>query len=519
MRTRLTVSCLSLALLTACRSAPPPNIIFVFADDHASQAIGAYGDRLAPLSPTPNIDRLAREGMLFRNAFVTNAICAPSRAVILTGKHSHANGILTNAERFDSSQVTFPKLLQRGGYQTAIVGKWHLKSDPTGFDYWEVLSDQGVYYNPDFLTVGGTVRDTGYVTDLITDRVLDWLRSGRDPAKPFMLMYQHKAPHREWSPGPEFLSQYDDVEIPEPPTLFDDYAGRTSATRTQEMTLARHMHLGYDLKLWPNTVEPDDPANAWMAGLRARMTDEQRSAWDDAYAAGNEWFRRSPPRGDDLTRWKYQRYLKDYLRTVASVDDNLGRLLDYLDESGLAEHTVVVYASDQGFFLGEHGWYDKRWMYEESLRMPLIVRWPGVTAPGSENSDLVQNLDFAETFLEIAGVPVPTEMQGRSLVPLLRGRHPDGWRDDIYYHYYEFPGVHAVQRHYGIRTDRYKLIHYYLIGEWELFDLQRDPDELRSVYDDPGYADVVADLRARLAELRRIYGVPEEDPIPPPPEP
>jgi arylsulfatase A-like enzyme len=520
MRHRSLVSWLALALLAACRSAPPPppNIIVVFTDDHAPEAIGAYGGRLAALDPTPGIDRLAREGMLFRNAFVTNAICAPSRAVILTGKFSHLNGILTNAERFDSSQVTFPKLLQAAGYQTAIVGKWHLKSDPTGFDYWEVLPGQGVYYNPDFLTAAGTVRDTGYVTDLITDKALEWLAHGRDPERPFLLMFQHKAPHREWSPGPEYLTRWRDAEVPEPATLFDDYAGRTSAARTQEMTLAHHMHLGYDLKLWPNTVAPADPANDWMAGLRARMTADQLAAWDAAYGPGNDSFRRDPPRGDALTRWKYQRYLQDYLRTVASLDANVGRLLDYLDASGLAENTIVVYASDQGFFLGEHGWYDKRWMYEESLRMPLIVRWPGVTPPGSENADLVQNLDLAETFLAMAGVPVPGEMQGRSLVPLLQGRRPADWRDGIYYHYYEYPGVHAVQRHYGIRTDRYKLIHYYLIDEWELFDLERDPDEMRSVYDDPGYATVVTDLKARLTALRQAYAVPEEDPIPPPPD-
>ena len=516
MHRRSLVSLLSFTFLAACHAAPsaPPNIILVFTDDHAPEAIGAYGGRYAALDPTPSIDGLAREGMVFRNAFVTNAICAPSRAVILTGKYSHLNGILTNAERFDSSQVTFPKLLQQAGYQTAVVGKWHLKSDPTGFDYWEVLPGQGVYYNPDFLTAHGTVRDTGYVTDLITDKALAWLAEGRDPQRPFLLMFQHKAPHREWSPGPEYLTRWQDAEIPEPATLFDDYAGRSSAARTQEMTIARDLRLGYDLKLWPNTVEPDDPANTWLVGLLDRMTEEQRTAWDAAYGPVNEAFRRDPPTGDDLTRWKYRRYLQDYLRAAASMDDNVGRLLDYLDSTGLAENTVVVYASDQGFFLGEHGWFDKRWMYEESLRMPLIVRWPGVTDAGTENRDIVLNLDLPETFLEMAGVPVPAEMQGRSLVPLLEGREPADWRDAMYYHYYEFPGVHAVQRHYGVRTDRYKLIHYYQIGEWELFDLAEDPDELQSVYDDPAYAPVVAELTERLADLRRTLAVPDRDPIP-----
>jgi len=509
---------LALALLAAvgCAEGPrePPNIIFVFADDHATQAVGAYGSRLAPLNPTPNIDRLAAEGMLFRSAFVTNAICAPSRAVILTGRHSHLNSVQTNAERFDSTQVTFPQLLQEAGYQTAIVGKWHLKSDPVGFDYWEVLPGQGVYYNPDFLTPDGMVRDTGYTTDLITDKVLAWLESGRDPTRPFMLMYQHKAPHREWMPGPAHLSTYADAEIPEPPTLFDDYAGRTSAALTQAMSIDVDMLFGYDLKLWPNTVSPEDNLNQAVERMRERMTEEQLASWDAVYGPVSAAFSADPPAGEDLVRWKYRRYMEDYLRSIRSVDDNLGRLLEYLEESGLADNTVVVYNSDQGFFLGEHGWFDKRWMYEESLRSPLIVRWPGVVEPGSENDDLVQNLDFAQTFLDLAGLAVPEWMQGRSLVPLLEGETPGDWRDAIYYHYYEFPGAHSVQRHYGVRTDRYKLIHYYLIDEWELFDLEADPDELRSVWADPAYADVRSGMEARLTELRALYRVPDVDPVP-----
>jgi len=507
---------------TACAGAPSrqpaapeqPNIIFIFTDDHATQAVGAYGSRLAALDPTPNIDRLADEGMIFRSAFVTNSICAPSRAVILTGQHSHLNGVMTNAETFDTSQVTFPQLLQDAGYQTAMVGKWHLKSDPVGFDHWKVLPGQGQYYNPDFRTPEGTVRETGYVTDLITDDVLAWLDSGRDPARPFMVMYQHKAPHRAWQPGPDHLTTYDEVDIPEPPTLFDDYSGRTSATGTQAMSIDADMLLSYDLKLWPNAVDPEERLIVNAGRMRERMTPEQLAAWDTAYGSKNESFNAAPLSGPDLVRWKYQRYMKDYLRTISSVDDNLGRLLAYLDDAGLADNTVVIYSSDQGFFLGEHGWFDKRWMYEESLRMPLIVRWPGVAGPGSENDDLVQNLDFAETFLDIAGVAVPEHMQGRSLVPLLRSERPADWRDAIYYHYYEFPGAHSVQRHYGVRTDRYKLIHYYLIDEWELFDLETDPDELLSLYDDPDYAEVRRDLESRLAELRVRYAVPDQDPVP-----
>ena len=486
-----------------------PNIIFVFSDDHAAQAIGAYGSRI---NETPNIDRLAREGMIFRNVFATNAICGPSRAVIQTGKHSHLNGFIDHASRFDSSQLTFPKLLRQAGYQTAIIGKWHLVSEPVGFDHWDILPGQGDYYNPDFLTPAGRTQESGYVTDVITDKVLGWLDHGRDPERPFMLMYQHKAPHRSWMPGPEHLTLYDGATLPEPATLFDDYAGRNQGASTAEMRIADHLHPSYDLKL-PFLEQADrlDPA---ARRNYERMTGEQRAAWDAVYGPRNEAFRRANLQGEELVRWKYQRYVKDYLRTVASIDDNLGRLLDYLDESGLAENTVVIYSSDQGFFLGEHGWFDKRWMYEESMRMPFLVRWPGVVDPGSENTDLVQNLDFAETFLEIAGVSVPAEMQGRSIVPLLQGRPPPDWRQSIYYHYYEFPGEHAVPRHYGVRTARHKLVHYYQTGEWELFDLERDPDELRSVHGDPAYAGVQQELDRELRRLRVQYAIPERDPEP-----
>ncbi len=500
-------------LLSSCGPTEPssedrPNILFVFTDDHAVQAMGAYGGRLAGLDPTPNLDRLAREGMLFRNAFVTNSICAPSRAVILTGRHSHLNGIRTNRDSFDGSQTTFPKLLRRAGYQTALVGKWHLKSEPTGFDYWQVLPGQGNYYNPDFRTPQGETRETGYVTDLITDKALQWLREERDPDKPFLLMYQHKAPHREWAPGPEQLTLYDDVEIPEPPTLFDDYSGRAGPAALQEMTIARHLHLARDLKVF-ELVEPSAGGlDRDAVRLRDRLTDEQRQAWDAAYGPKNRELVEAELDGDDLVRWKYQRYLKDYLRTVASVDRNLGRVLDFLDERDLARNTIVVYSSDQGFYLGEHGWYDKRWMYEESLRTPLVVRWPGVVEAGSENRHLVQNLDFAQTFLEMAGVDEPASMQGRSLLPLLKGMSPRGWREAIYYHYYEFPGPHSVRRHEGVRTGRHKLIHYYDSGEWELFDLEEDPHELWSVYGRAEYEPLLKRLRESLQNLKSQYKVP-----------
>ena len=471
------------------KPAAGPNILFVFTDDHGYQALSAYGSNR---NKTPNMDRIAKEGMLFRNNFVTNSICGPSRAVIQTGKHSHLNGFYRNGLTFDGSQQTFPKLLRKAGYQTAVIGKWHLRSAPTGFDYYNVLIGQGPYYNPPMKTAEGTKKHVGYTTDIITDFTLDWLKKGRDKDKPFMLMFQHKAPHRNWQPGPKHLTMYDDVTIPEPETLWDDYKGRTSAASSQKMTVAKHLSAN-DLKL-----------NA------PRLTPEQNKAWNDAYGPKNEAFKKANLEGKELVKWKYQRYVKDYLRCVASVDDNLGRVLDYLDETGLAKNTVVIYSSDQGWYLGEHGWYDKRWMYEESLRAPLLVRWPGVVKPGSENKDIVSNLDFAETFLDIAGVEVPADMQGRSIVPLLKGETPADWRKSFYYHYYEFPGAHSVRRHFGVRTDRYKLISFYNLKEWEFFDLEKDPNELNSVYDDPEYASRIAEHKKELERLRELYKVPED---------
>ena len=479
---------------------PKPNIVFIFTDDHALQAISAYG---SVINKTPNIDRLAQEGMIFRNAFCTNSICAPSRAVIQTGKHSHINGVLDNRMVFDSAQVTFPKLLRQGGYQTAMIGKWHLKSEPVGFDYWKVLPGQGRYYNPDFRTPEGMERIEGYVTDIVTDVSLEWLETGRDKDKPFMLMTQHKAPHRAWLPGPIHLNMYDSVTIPEPATLFDDYSNRASGAKIQEMEIDRHMRFSWDLKV---VNGPTDTlgAKVWEE-RKSRFTSEQLEAWNKAYQRKNEEFLQANLTGQDLVRWKYQRYIKDYLRCIASVDDNIGRLLQYLDESGLAENTVVIYSSDQGFYLGEHGWFDKRWMYEESLHMPFIVKWPGTTKPGSVNTDMVQNLDFAETFLDMAGLTIPLEMQGQSLIPLLKGKTPENWRKSIYYHYYEYPGAHSVQKHNGIRTERYKLINYYELGEKELFDLHLDPQEMKSVYNDPEYAEIQTRLEQELAVLKSFY--------------
>ncbi|KPK68769.1 MAG: sulfatase [Acidithiobacillales bacterium SM23_46] len=471
-------------------SANQPNIIFIMTDDHASHAMSCYGSRI---NKTPNLDRIAAEGMRFDNCFCTNSICAPCRAVVLTGKYSHVNGVIDNRVQFDGSQQTFPKLLQQAGYETAIIGKWHLKSDPTGFDYWNVLPGQGLYYNPILREMGKRNKHIGYVTDIITDSCLEWLRH-RDKGKPFCLMYHHKAPHRAWQPGPKHLFMYDNVTIPEPDDLFDDYSNRGRAAKEQDMTIEKTLN-DTDLKF----VTPRD------------LMPEQEKLWNAAYGPKNEVFRNANLQGEDLVRWKYQRYIKDYLRCIASVDDNVGRLLEYLDESGLAENTVVVYTSDQGFYLGDHGWFDKRFIYEESLRMPLLVRYPREIQAGSVNKDLAMNLDFAPTFLDFAGVAKPADMQGRSLRKLLGGERPADWRESIYYHYYEYPGAHMVKRHYGVRTQRYKLIHFYHdIDEWELHDLEKDPNELRNVYGDPGYANIVVELKAELRRLQKQYGDSDE---------
>ena len=473
----------------ALEDSRPPNIVFLYADDHAQNALGAYGSTFVR---TPNLDRLAAEGVRFANSFVGNSICAPARATVLTGLHSHANGVIDNGAVFDGSQDTFPKRLQAAGYQTAMIGKWHLKSDPTGFDHWEVLIGQGPYYNPTLHTAHGDQQVEGYTTEVITDRALDWLESGRDEERPFLMMMQHKAPHRHWMPGPKRLGALTEREIPEPPTLFDDWSGRASPASEQEMTIDRHLS-EHDLKL------------AEQGGL----TDEQRALWDASYDPRNEAFRASGLEGDDLLRWKYRRYLEDYLACVEAIDDSVGQVLAWLEQEGLAENTLVVYSSDQGFYLGEHGWYDKRWMYEESLSTPLIARWPGTIEAGRVERHLVQNIDLAPTFLAAAGQEVPEAMHGESLIPLLRGEHPRDWRRSIYYRYYEYPQPHRVAPHRGVRTERYKLMVFEDRDEWELFDLEKDPHELDSLHDDPDSAELAAELRAELARLAEHY---EDDP-------
>ncbi len=490
-----------------------PNIIYIMADDHAAQAVGSYGSKI---NKTPNIDRIGNEGMRFENCFCTNSICAPSRAVLLTGKFSHINGLIDNRLEFDGSQVTFPKLLRNAGYETAMIGKWHLKSQPTGFDYWNILPGQGNYYNPDFIEMGEKKNHQGYVTDIITDFSLDWL-GRRDTEKPFCLLLHHKAPHRNWMPDEKHLKMYDGADIPQPETFDDDYSGyptRSAAAREQEMTIKNHMFDTWDLKI---PAEGDTSEikgiDRWYSKRLESMTDEQRKAWEDAYGPKNEAFKKAGLKGKELDNWKYQRYIKDYLRCIASIDDNVGRVLDYLDKNGLAENTIIIYTSDQGFYLGEHGWYDKRFMYEESLRMPLLIRYPEAIKKNIVNTDLVQNLDFAPTFLNLAEVDIPTEMQGNSLVPVLKGNRPADWRKSVYYHYYEYPAVHRVKRHYGVRTDRYKLIHFYHdIDAWELYDLKTDPNELNNLYGNAEYDEIVKDLKKELENLRNQYGDTDELP-------
>ncbi|MFG0306878.1 MAG: sulfatase [Phycisphaerales bacterium JB040] len=481
--------------LAACASrqdeAARPNILFIMSDDHGWQAISAYGSNR---NVTPHIDRIAQTGTRFDRAYVTNSICGPSRAVILTGLHSHLNGFTRNGNTFDGSQRTAPKMLQAAGYQTALIGKWHLRSDPTGFDYYDRLIDQGPYYNPPMIRNGERIERIGYTTDLIRDLTIEWLEEGRDADRPFFLMMHHKAPHRSWQPAPRHLTLYDDVTMPEPPTLFDDWSGKGRPATEQEMTIAKHLSR-YDLKFEP-------PGN---------LTAEQLEAWHAAYDPKNAQFEAWGLEGDDRTRWMYQRYVKDYLRCVTAVDESVGAVLDTLDELGLSDNTIVIYTSDQGWYLGEHGWYDKRWMYEESYRTPLLVRWPGQTRAGSVSTALVQNLDFAPTFLDAAGVTVPDDMQGVSLRPVMGGKTPRGWRESLYYQYFEFPAVHMVAKHRGVSTARYKLIEFYEqedeADRWELYDLEADPDEMNNVAGEPGYAEIEAELRAELGRLMVEYGV------------
>ena len=507
------LGCLTLVLFSCKQSVQsPPNIVFIMSDDHAYQAVSAYG---YGLNNTPNIDRIATEGALFQKGFVTNSICAPSRAVMLTGKHSFINGKVDNIQDFNWDQDNFAKHLQKAGYQTALIGKIHLRGLPQGFDYSAVLPGQGHYYNPDFIIDGIKERINGYVTSITTDLALDWLKNKRKQEKPFLLLYHQKAPHRNWKPEEKYLTLFDDKTFDPPANFFDDYANRGTAAKTQEMLIAAseeqiaaahgnggHGRWGHDFKF---LTDPYGNNTGFERELE-RFSPDQKQAWLEAYTPKNDAMKAQNMEGKELALWKFNRYIKDYLRTIQSVDDGVGEVLNYLDQEGLTENTIVVYTSDQGFYLGEHGWFDKRFMYEESLKTPMLMRYPKEIPAGSTVDKMIQNLDFAPTFLDYAGVEIPQDMQGASFRNVVNQKGGK-WRDAIYYTYYEYPSVHMVKRHYGVRTDRYKLMHfYYDIDEWELYDLEQDPSEMNNLYDNPDYEKVQKRLHQRLSELRDQYG-------------
>ena len=473
----------TLAGLNTASAAAKPNIIFIFSDDHAVQAIGAYGARLSEFCQqqgvTPNIDKLAAQGGYFVNSFCGNSLCSPSRASVLTGLLSHANGVMHLERPLTPGLWTFPLGLHDAGYQTALFGKWHLASKPD-YQTWRISFGQGAYDNPELESATGKENFPGYTTDVVTDLSLAWLKK-RDPAKPFFLAVQHKAPHRNWIPPARYATWLDDVEVPEPTNLFDDYTHRASPARNQKMEIDRHMALDSDLK------------------VGGRMADDPR------FAKRNADYTQHQPEGRDLVRWKYQLYLKDYLRCVKAVDDSVGRIIAELAAAGLTENTIVIYSSDQGFYTGEHGWFDKRWIYEESLHMPFVIRWPGVVKPGTRFTEMIQNIDYAPTFMEMTGSKTPAGLHGRSFVPVLKGEAPADWRQSIYYHWFS-TGGHMVPIHYGVRTPRHTLAYFTATNEWELFDLETDPLQMRSVYADPAYAPTVTSLKTELTRLRTLYG-------------
>lgn len=496
---------LSLSALAGCTepvTEKPLNIVYIMTDDHTAQMMSCYDKRYME---TPNLDRIANDGVRFTNSFVANSLSGPSRACMITGKHSCENKFYDNSTCvFDASQQTFPKLLQKAGYQTALIGKWHLESLPTGFTYWEIVPGQGDYYNPDFITqTNDTIQKHGYITNLITDDAIDWMENKRDKEKPFCLLIHHKAIHRNWMADTCNLALYEDKEFALPDNFFDDYNGREAAA-AQEMSIVKDMDMIYDLKM----LRPDKESRlkSLYESFIGRMDEGQRAAWDAFYGPVIDDFYQKNPQGKDLANWKFQRYMRDYMKTVKSLDDNVGRVLDYLEENGLLDNTLVVYTSDQGFYMGEHGWFDKRFMYEESMRTPLIMRLPKEFDRKGDITEMVQNIDYAPTFLELAGVKVPDDIQGVSLLPLLKGEKPADWRRSLYYHFYEYPAEHMVKRHYGVRTDRYKLIHFYNdIDAWELYDLEKDPAEMHNVINDSAYGEVLADMQAELKKLQIQY--------------
>ncbi|BDS07935.1 hypothetical protein NT6N_29750 [Oceaniferula spumae] len=511
------ITALALLLSTAALHAEKdgrPNILFLFSDDHALRSISSYGGDLKTVAPTPNIDRIAKEGAIFKNSFCANSICGPSRACILTGKHSHKNGFTHNGGKgLDQSQWTVAKALHKSGYTTAVIGKWHLQTNPVGFDHWEILPGQGNYYNPDFKQMNGKVkRFPGYATDITTDKAIAWLDK-RDQSKPFFLMCQHKAPHRTFSPALRHLDAFKGVQIPEPASLFDDYKNRSKTLAKNEMEIDRHFHWSYDAKLRKDErpgVKLPGP-DGYGTPEYKRMTPDQRKQWDAHYGPLNQAFLKDFKAGKlshkDIVRWKYQRYMHNYLATVKAVDEGVGRMLKYLDDNGLTENTIVIYSSDQGFYTGEHGWYDKRWMFEQSMKMPFLIRWPGKVTAGSKPEAMIQNIDYAPTFMEVAGLKAPAEVQGESMLPVLTGAKKQH-HESLYYAYYE-RGVHSVPQHFGVRTATHKLMYFPVTDEWNMFDLEKDPDEMKDVYGNPEYAAVRQELRAEYDRIRKKYDAPD----------
>ena len=483
------------------------NIVYIMTDDHTAQMMSCYDNRFVE---TPNLDRIAQDGVKFVNSYVANSLSGPSRACMLTGKHSHANGFTNNEHGvFDGSQQTMPKLMQKAGYQTAIIGKWHLVSKPTGFDFWNIVPGQGDYYNPTFINMDGSKNnESGYLTNIVTDKGIDWLENKRDKNKPFILFLHHKACHRDWLPELKYLHEYEDKTFEVPETFYDNYEGRKAA-QTQEMNIAKDMDMAYDVKIYNPGVKTRLLPN--YLNFIGRMTSEERAVYDHFYDSLSLDFNKRHLEGKALAEFKYQRYMRDYAKVLKSLDDNVGRTLDYLEKSGLSKNTLVVYTSDQGFYMGEHGWFDKRFMYEESFSTPLVMKLPDGMNFRGEIKELVQNIDYAPTFLEIAGVEIPEDIQGVSLLPLLKGENPKDWRKSLYYHYHEYPAEHMVKRHYGVRTeDGWKLIHFYRdIDEWELYNLNEDPNELNNIYGKKGTEKITKKLKKELKKLQIQY----KDPI------
>lgn len=531
-----------------------PNIVYIMCDDHAFQCISAYGSPISKLAPTPNIDRIAERGMRFDRAFVENSLSTPSRACLMTGLYSNQNGQRQLGEGIDTTRTFFTEQLQQAGYQTAVVGKWHMGCDPKGFDYYHIYNDQGQYYNPQYRgtdTDGKYIVEEGYSTDLTTDHALSFIEH-RDTNKPFCLLLHHKAPHRNWLANTKYFGMYDNVTFPMPETFYDDYETRGSAVRTQKMSVTKDMRWEQDFKV-PEMLDTAN-ADSWDSYLSLmnevnRMNPEQRIAWGKYYFPRNRRLLEARLTGKELDEWKYQNYIRDYMSVIKSVDESVGRVLDYLDSHGLTDNTIIVYTSDQGFYMGEHGWFDKRFMYEESLRTPLLIAYPGHIQPGTVCNKLVQNIDYAPTFLDLAGISKPKELPGRSLTPLFKaGDKVKGWRNSIYYHYYDYPTYHMVRKHDGVRTDRYKLIHFYgeggldavkenkyqrqpgtrehgcmtyltslgyfepkdsAVNYNELYDLQADPHELNNLYGKPGYEKITKQLQKQLNDYRKSIGVDE----------